>query len=205
MACAERTQISFTAFTPVQVLNTMGKAATKPTNRTVDLLPSPNQSRTAGVGDAGDRRADADQRQEDVLGPARAPIAMPIATPAAAASAKPAVSRRRVSKTWCGRMPAAVRRTNAAATSSKRRKQLAGKDAEISGDLPHERDTRNGNALRAITCHRLSLCAEALPAARTPGDAVGASSDMSPQENACRPPFRWSVVIATGWSACADS
>ena len=58
-ACAERTQISLTALTPVQLLKMMGKAETKPTSRTDERLPSPNQSRKQRrVGEAGDRGAD---------------------------------------------------------------------------------------------------------------------------------------------------
>ena len=49
MAWAERTQISLTAFTPVQVLKMIGKADTNPTSSTVVLFPSPNQSRNSGV------------------------------------------------------------------------------------------------------------------------------------------------------------
>ena len=49
MACAERTQISFTAFTPVQVLKMIGKAETKATSSTVVQLPRPNQSRNSGA------------------------------------------------------------------------------------------------------------------------------------------------------------
>ena len=49
MACAERTQISFTDFTPVQVLKMIGNAETKPTSSTVVLLPRPNHSRNSGA------------------------------------------------------------------------------------------------------------------------------------------------------------
>ena len=49
IACAERTQISFTAFTPVQVLKMIGNAETKPTSSTAEILPSPNHSRNSGA------------------------------------------------------------------------------------------------------------------------------------------------------------
>src|SRR5712692_1563948 len=38
MACAERTQISLTAFTPVQVLKTTGKAGKQPDERVEDVM-----------------------------------------------------------------------------------------------------------------------------------------------------------------------
>ena len=66
--------MSFTAFTPVQVLKMIGKADTKRDQQhgggVAETEPEQEQRR---IGDAGDRRADADQRQEDVLGAARAP------------------------------------------------------------------------------------------------------------------------------------
>ena len=49
MDCAERTQISFTAFTPVQLLKMIGNDDTKPTSSTAEKLPRPNQSRNSGV------------------------------------------------------------------------------------------------------------------------------------------------------------
>ena len=49
MACAERTQISLTDFTPVQVLKMIGNAETKPTSRIVVPLPRPNHSRNSGA------------------------------------------------------------------------------------------------------------------------------------------------------------
>ena len=48
-ACAERTQISFTALTPVQVLKMIGNIDTKATSRIVGKSPSPNQSRNRGA------------------------------------------------------------------------------------------------------------------------------------------------------------
>ena len=41
--------MSFTAFTPVQVLKMIGKADTKPTSSTALLLPRPNHSRNSGA------------------------------------------------------------------------------------------------------------------------------------------------------------
>ena len=41
--------MSFTAFTPVQVLKMIGKADTNATSSTAELLPSPNQSRNSGA------------------------------------------------------------------------------------------------------------------------------------------------------------
>jgi len=49
IAWAERIQISFTAFTPDQVLKTTGKAETKATRRIAGRFPSPNHSMNNGA------------------------------------------------------------------------------------------------------------------------------------------------------------
>src|SRR6266508_1901860 len=105
------------------------------------------------------------------------PMAKPIATPTTAASAKPAKRRMSVSSTWCGRIPAAVRRTNAAAISSSGGNSRFGKTPRCAVSSHNSATTRNGKAVRAITRHRLSRCAADVPA-RTWADTAGASSDM---------------------------
>src|ERR1043165_2220512 len=71
--CAERTQISFTAFTPVQLLKMTGKADTKPTSSTAEKPPRPHpeqeQRRVAGPGMGREERSEWHHR---ALGPPRA-------------------------------------------------------------------------------------------------------------------------------------
>ena len=49
IACAGRTQMSLTAFNPVQVLKMIGNADTNATSSTADLLPRPNHNRNSGA------------------------------------------------------------------------------------------------------------------------------------------------------------
>ena len=105
------------------------------------------------------------------------PMAKPMATPTTAASAKPAVRRMSVSSTWCGRIPDAVSRTNAAAISSKGGNSRRGNTSRCAVISHISPTTRNGNAVRAAISHRLSPRTAAVPA-RTFDEAVGASSDM---------------------------
>src|SRR6266536_3435537 len=84
------------------------------------------------------------------------PIAMPIITPAIAASVKPASRRSMVSIAWCGRMPETDRRTKADATSPSGGNSRRGNTpsrATISHAAP---TTRNGKAVRATTRHHVS-------------------------------------------------
>ena len=91
------------------------------------------------------------------------PMTMPMATPATAASAKPANSRRTVSNAWCGSAPETVRRTKAEATVSSDGNKRGGKicrRATISHTPP---TTRNGNAVCAAARERCA-CADHDPA-----------------------------------------
>src|SRR5215470_3879114 len=107
------------------------------------------------------------------------PMAKPIATPAAAASAKPASSRMSVSSTWCAKTPSAVRRSKAAATSSSGGNSLRGKTPRRAVTSQATATTRNGNAVRAISRQRLSPRWAAGPAGSICGDTAGATLDMS--------------------------
>src|SRR5712671_3286684 len=87
------------------------------------------------------------------------PIAMPIVTPAAAASAKPAIRRSSVSAAWRGRIPETVRRTSAAPITSSGGNSRGGKWPECAVISHRPPNTRKGKAVRATTHRRLSPAA----------------------------------------------
>ena len=120
----------------------IGKADTKPTSSTADRVaePEPEQEQRR-IGDAGDRRADAHQRQEDILGAARA--AHRDADRDARRRPRARSRRRagsRVSSAWCGRMPLSVSRQNAAAMASSEGNSRAGNTPAPRHDLPDRAD-----------------------------------------------------------------
>src|SRR5262249_41019991 len=97
------------------------------------------------------------------------PMAKPIATPATAASAKPASRRTSVSSTWWGRTPSAVRRIKAAATSSSGGNRLGGEMARVGGTSQGGGPPGDGKAGGAAAPNTLATGAPRYP----PGEDVG--------------------------------
>src|SRR3984893_10263493 len=180
MASAERSQISLTAFTPVQVLKITGKAETKATSSTADLLPRPNQSRNNGAYAMPGIGAPMLTSGSSTSSARREwPMANPMRTPATAAQTNPANRRRSVSTTGWGRVPDAVRRTRADATSSSGGNRRGGKMPRWAATSHIAPTTRNGNAVRPTIRQRLSPSGGDAAAIGTVADGAATVSDIA--------------------------
>ena len=157
----------------------IGKAETKPTSSTVGDIaePEPEQEQRR-IGDAGDRRADADQRQEDVLGPPRA---------AHGDADRDADDRgeREAGDEAQQRIEHVVRQDAGGGQADEgrgdlleRRKQLRGKMPSMRGDLPDRADHQERKRVARDDAPAAFARAAEVEAARTCGETVGAASAM---------------------------
>ena len=135
----------------------IGKAETKATSRTADHVaeaePEQEQRR---VGEAGDRRADADQRQEDVLRAARASHGKADRDAGDGRERKPGEQPDQ-------RVEHMVRQDAVGGEADKAARPLRAAETSVRGKMPRwasnsqaRATTRNGNAVRAISRQRLS-------------------------------------------------